>query len=240
MANNVYVESVLALLESQVGYHEKASNANLKDFDYNAGSGNFTKFAKELDDIHYWNLGNSNKNGYEWCAAFCNWIIWMCSGKDVDKTKEVLCIPKNEENLAAGVEFLRTYFRAVGRYDAKPQVGDLVLFHTTGGSNAAGASVDHVGMAIRISDTELETIEGNSQNMVRHVIYSRSDGNIMGYCHPRYDNASETADYVQQIADLTNQINTLTSKNTKLINQNDILNNQLVSASIVYDKLKKL
>lgn len=184
----VYKETVLALAQAFVGYCEKASNSHLNDFEYNAGSANYTRFAKELDDVHYWNTGSSKKNGYEWCAPFINWDFWMASGKDISKTKQVLCIPENEENLAAGCEYIRSYFRAAGRYDASPEIGDLVIFTTKRGS----VSADHIGLLTDIgSDGTIYTIEGNKDNKVTECKYPRDYWKILGYCHPLYDEASD-------------------------------------------------
>lgn len=221
--NKVYVESVLALIESQVGYCEKKTNEYLDDFTVNAGSGNFTKYARDLDAIKYWNKGDgkSNKNGFEWCAPFCNWIIWMCSGKDVDKTKEVLCIPKNEENLAAGCEFLRKYFRAAGRYDAKPKIGDLILFTTVNdGSNSA----DHVGFISDIgADGKLYTIEGNKDNKVTCCAYPYDYWKVLGFCHPRYDVAGDTTELSNQIQSLQKTVSTLQSEKQAAIDSKEQL-----------------
>ena len=41
------LNTVLTVAESQVGYLEKKSNANLDDFTANAGSANYTKYNRE-------------------------------------------------------------------------------------------------------------------------------------------------------------------------------------------------
>ncbi len=55
---------VVRVAASQVGYHEKASNANLDDYTANSGSANYTKYARDLG------VGN----GQPWCAYF----VWWC------------------------------------------------------------------------------------------------------------------------------------------------------------------
>ena len=42
---------MVTLALSEVGYHEKASNAFLEDKYANAGSGNWTKYGAHLDSI---------------------------------------------------------------------------------------------------------------------------------------------------------------------------------------------
>lgn len=45
------IETIILLAESQVGYMEKASNYMLDDFTANAGTNNWTKYARDLDGI---------------------------------------------------------------------------------------------------------------------------------------------------------------------------------------------
>ena len=40
---------------------------------------------------------------------------------------------------------------------------------------------------MRVTDSLVETIEGNSGNEVRRKAYQRNDKTIIGYGHPRYD-----------------------------------------------------
>lgn len=193
----VFVETVIAVALTMVGYCEKATNAYLLDFERNAGSSNFQRFGAELDAVHYF---NGPKNGKEWCTQFIAWIFWIASGKDIEKTKKVLRVPLNEENLSAGCEYIRAYFRAAGAYDAMPCVGDLVLFTTTRGS----VNADHVGLVTDIgSDGTIYTIEGNKDNKVSECKYPRDYWKILGYCHPAYDNQNkEISDLEKDYAEL--------------------------------------
>lgn len=65
MTKQEAIDLVLNLARSEVGYHEKASNSQLDDKDANAGSGNWTKYARDLDSLR--NFYNTAKNGYRWC-----------------------------------------------------------------------------------------------------------------------------------------------------------------------------
>lgn len=212
----VYVESVISLAKAFVNYCEKKSNSNLLDFTTNAGSGNFNRFSDELDKAAYWNKGDgkSIKNGHEWCAAFINWLVFVCSDYDIVKTKEILCIPLDEENLGAGVEFLRKYFRAVGRYDAKPEKGDLVIFTTV---NDGKNSADHVGLLTAIGrDGTIYTIEGNKDNKVSECFYPPDYWKILGYAHPRYDVPEDSAADKLKIIQLEEELSKLKAENEKL------------------------
>lgn len=179
----IYKETVLALADSQRDYCEKKSNANLDEWTVNAGNGNYTKYSRDLDAIRYF---NGPKQGHEWCAQWINWLFWMASGRNIRETKKALYIPEDGENLAAGCEFIRAYFRKVGAYDAKPHIGDLILFTTTKGSTNA----DHIGLVTDISadGKKIYTIEGNKDNKVCNCVYPYDYWKILGYCHPHYAN----------------------------------------------------
>ena len=43
-------EAVIKVAESQIGYHEKASNSQLDDFTANSGSNNWNKYARDIDE----------------------------------------------------------------------------------------------------------------------------------------------------------------------------------------------
>ena len=63
-------KAVVDLAESEVGYHEKASNANLDDPSGNSGGNNWTKYARDLDAIpDYYNGKKMAMLG-----AMCLWI----------------------------------------------------------------------------------------------------------------------------------------------------------------------
>lgn len=52
--------TLLAIAAAEIGYHEKASNANLDDKTANSGNANFTKYARDLAAAGYY---NGNKQG---------------------------------------------------------------------------------------------------------------------------------------------------------------------------------
>ena len=62
MTKQEAVDLVLNTARAEIGYPEKATNANLDDRTANAGSGNWTKYARDLDNLK--NFYNTRKNGY--------------------------------------------------------------------------------------------------------------------------------------------------------------------------------
>ena len=59
---------IVSIALAEVGYREKASNASLDDKAANAGSGNWTKYARDLAAAGYY---NGNKNGYTKAMPCC-------------------------------------------------------------------------------------------------------------------------------------------------------------------------
>ena len=72
-------DKVIKIALAEVGYREKASNAFLDDPQANAGSGNWTKYARDLAAAGYY---NGSKNGYAWCECFVDWCFFKAFGPD--------------------------------------------------------------------------------------------------------------------------------------------------------------
>ena len=45
-----YASAVLAIAAAEIGYHEKKSNSQLDNPTANAGSANYTKYARDFDE----------------------------------------------------------------------------------------------------------------------------------------------------------------------------------------------
>ena len=172
---------LIEIAESEIGYHEKASNSNLDNKTANSGKGNYTKYGRDLFNAGFF---NGNKNGFDWCAQFPTWCAWKLTGKNKAKAEYLLCVAGT---LSAGCGFALKYYKQAGRFDNNPKVGDQIFFKYSNDDSTA----DHTGIVVRVTDKLVETIEGNSGNEVRHKVYQLNDKTIIGYGHPRYD--AETA-----------------------------------------------
>lgn len=166
---------LVKIAEAEVGYTEKASNAQLDSKTANAGSKNFTKYGRDLYNAGFF---NGNKNGFEWCAQFATWCFWQLTGKDKAKAEYIQC---TAGDFGAGCGFAMQYYKSAGRFDKTPKVGDQVFFRYSGTNGA-----DHTGIVVAVTDKTIRTIEGNSGNKVSRCSYSRSYYAILGYGHPRY------------------------------------------------------
>ena len=76
-------ERVLSVATAEVGYLEKKSNSQLDDKTANAGSKNYTKYARDLDAIP--DFYNGKKNGYAWCDVFVDWCMVQAFGVEAAK-----------------------------------------------------------------------------------------------------------------------------------------------------------
>ena len=71
---------LVKIAEAEIGYHEKASNANLDSKTANSGKGNYTKYSRDLHKTGYY---NGNKQGFDWCDQFVDWCFFkLCGSKD--------------------------------------------------------------------------------------------------------------------------------------------------------------
>ena len=167
---------VVKVALAEVGYREKASNANLDLATANAGTNNWTKYARDLFAAGYY---NGNKNGYAWCDVFVDWVFYKCFGKTEGQLLEC-----QTGDLGAACPYSASYYKAQGRYDKTPKVGDQVFFQQSG-------SLVHTGIVVEVSSSQIVTVEGNTSNMVAKRTYSRSSSYIGGYGHPKYTEASD-------------------------------------------------
>lgn len=169
-------KQLVAIAEAEIGYHEKATNANLDSKTANSGKGNYTKYSRDLHKAGYY---NGNKQGFDWCDQFVDWCFYqLCGSKD--KAEYLEC---QTGKYGAGCGYSLKYYKAAGRFDRNPKVGDQIFFKYSNDDSTA----DHTGIVVRVTDSLIETIEGNSGSEVKRKAYQRTDKTIIGYGHPRYD-----------------------------------------------------
>ena len=164
---------IVAIALAQIGYKEKASNKNLDDPAANAGSANWTKYARDLASAGYY---NGNKNGFAWCDVFVDWCFFKAYGKDEGQRIQCQTGP-----YGAGCTYSMQYYQQKGRCDKNPKVGDQIFFRYSGSIGA-----DHTGIVVEVSSSQIVTVEGNSGNQVKKNTYARSNSTIIGYGHPLY------------------------------------------------------
>ena len=174
---------VIAVAVDQIGYKEKASNTSLDSKTANAGSANYTKYARDFDQ-KYPKWYNGKKNGFAWCDMFVDWCFLTAFG--YEKALALLCQP--ERSAGAGCTYSLRYFKNKGQFHTKdPQPGDQIFF---------GTSLDnstHTGIVESVDKKQVHTIEGNTGNQVARRNYSLTNSRILGYGRPAYDAAGTVA-----------------------------------------------
>lgn len=154
-----------------MGYREKASYASLDDPQANAGGGNWTKYARDLAGVGYY---NGNKNGYAWCDVFLDWCFFKAYG--ATEGQRIQC---QTGDLGAACIYSAQYYMMQGRYDHNPKPGDQVFFNVNG-------SIGHTGIVVEVTNSSVVTVEGNSSDRVQKLTYDRNSSRIAGYGHPKY------------------------------------------------------
>lgn len=187
------IDKVIQLAKGEVGYLEKASNSNLDDKTSNAGDKNFTKYARDLDKIKYF---NGAKNGYAWCSVFVHWLLVQVIGKE--KALEITGEP-SINNYGAGCPEVMNYFKKMNRFYNSPKVGDFVIF-----KNSKGTPY-HIGLVVGFDNNKVYTIEGNTSSAegvvdnggaVASKSYKLNYSAIAGYCRPLYESIEMEDDEV--------------------------------------------
>lgn len=180
-----YVEKVIKIARGEVGYCEKASNSNLDSKTRNAGKKNYTKYARDLDNVS--GFYNGKKNGFPWCDVFVDWCFYKAYG--VANTKKLLCQP--DKSLGAGCEYSMQYYKKNGRFKKSPAVGDQIFF-----TNYDRDKIVHTGLVYKVDSTYVYTVEGNTSSVsgvvenggcVAEKKYKRTYNRIAGYGRPSYD-----------------------------------------------------
>ncbi len=182
------VKKVIDIALNEVGYLEKASNNNLDDKTANAGSNNYTKYARDLDNME--GFYNGKKNGYAWCDVFVDWCFVKAFGRN--RALELLC--QTNGSCGAGCVFSMGYFQNKGQLFNSPKVGDQIFFKDLSGEAC------HTGLVYQVDGSRVYTIEGNTSSdsglvanggAVAKKSYSLDSGYIAGYGRPNYKESAE-------------------------------------------------
>ena len=194
---------VIAIAEAEVGYLEKASNAQLDNKTANAGSKNYTKYARDLDAIP--GFYNGKKNGYAWCDIFVDWCFVQAFGAEIGK--EMLCA--TGKVYGAGCGMSARYYKDKGRLHLSgPKPGDQIFF-----LDKAKSTVAHTGLVYKVDSTKVYTIEGNTSGASGVVAngggvckksYDLAYSRIYGYGRPAYDEepVEKKGDYTMEMRNL--------------------------------------
>ena len=177
-------EELLNIAFSEEGYLEKQSSAQLDDKTANAGSANYTKYARDLYQAGYY---SGSKQGVAWCSMFVDWCHYIAAGKNKALAQKISC---QSGIYGASCTCSMNYYKEAGRfYKTNPQPGDQIYF-------GSGNSSTHTGMVWKVDESRVYTVEGNTSSesgvianggAVRKKSYLLTDGKILGYGRPRWE-----------------------------------------------------
>ena len=162
MNKNEAIAKLVNCAKSQVGYLEKRSNAQLDDKTANAGSNNWNKYARDIDN-KYPEFYNGKKNGFSWCDIFVDWCFIECFG--YENALKLLYQPT--KSVGAGCKYSANYYRAHNAFYRQPQVGDQVFFGDYGNEG-------HTGIVVAVNGNIITTVEGNTSG--GYGVESNGDG----------------------------------------------------------------
>ena len=209
------VSDLIKIARAEIGYKEKATNSQLDSKTANPGSNNFTKYGRDLYAAGYY---NGNKNGIAWCDQFYDWCVFQLAGKN---KKVAEAIQYQTGDCGAGCKFSAQYYRNAGKFfTSKPQPGDQIFFGKVG-------SESHTGMVVEVNGSAIKTIEGNSGNMVKELVYSINSPNIAGYGRPNLD--VDVAAVTSKQTSTTQTTNTQTTSGTLIIPKAAFINGAQVN-----------
>lgn len=191
------VAALVACALEQEDYTEKSNVNDIDLFSEKPGSGNYTKYARDLcgdnttmvgdqtfndyyqipaDGIYY-----GNKQSVAWCAMFVDWCFCMTFGYEAMQLMTFHGLD------GAGVSNCRSHYKANGRFiTSGPQPGDEVFFD------------GHTGLVYDVDEQYVYTIEGNTSSRsgvvseggcVAKKQYSLGSGSIIGYGRPDWSKA---------------------------------------------------
>lgn len=189
------ITAFLLCAEDQIGYTEKDKVEYIDEKVEHAGSGNCTKYARDLSGDNTEEFNNKygietgvgiyygNKQRVAWCSMFVDWCFVMVFGYDAMKQMTF------HGQDGAGVSNSRSHYEANGRFiTTDPQPGDEVFFD------------GHTGLVWKVEDGYVITIEGNTSGKAGVVSeggcvcdkkYSIGSGSIIGYGRPDWSKAPE-------------------------------------------------
>ena len=166
-------QDVVYAAQSQVGYNEKLTAANLELFTApNDGNGNYTKYGQ------WYGI-----NPAEWCDMFVSWCAQQAG--EAAAVGKFAYVP-------AHIQWFQDQGRLFYRGEKLPLPGDVIFFEYGHDGVVDG---DHVGLVESCDGNYVHTIEGNTKNangigcVMRHQ-YTVTDPYIMCYGRPAYSGGS--------------------------------------------------
>lgn len=163
-------DKLIDTAKKETGYLEKKSERDLDRKGENAGSGNYTKYARDLYPA---------LQGQPWCDMFVDWCFVRAFGQ-VQARRLIGGAFSAYTPASAG------YFKDKGQWKTDPQKGDQIFFRNS-------VRIFHTGIVEKVTSERVYTIEGNTGAAggviangggVWEKSYPLTHGKIAGYGRP--------------------------------------------------------
>lgn len=175
------IKDLSAKFQSYVGYLEKKSNSQLDSFTANAGTANYTTFARDFKEF-----SGIDVQGMAWCDTFIDTVF--CYQFGVETAKKLL------GGFSAWTPSSAEFFKQKGQWHTGvPKEGDIIFFKSS--------RINHTGYVYKVDSGTVYTIEGNTSNAsgvvangggVARKSYRINYSRIAGYGRPDYSIVGET------------------------------------------------
>ena len=181
LANGMFFDKqkVIDIALGEVGYLEKATDAQLDDKLANAGSGNHTKYGRDMHGIDPGIMEYADA----WCDAFVDWCFVQAFG--IENARGLLGGSFNDYTPVSA----QLFKDQMSWYTSAPRVGDQVFFQGSGGIN-------HTGIVYAVANGKIYTVEGNSSDRVAKREYALNAARIAGYGRPLYNTRGDDGKFV--------------------------------------------
>lgn len=158
-------EDVIAIAQSQLGYHESKTNYIVNTVDGEEVMKGYSRYGEWYSSAYGEWYGDTYADWSGMFVSFClyyagipdNQFIW-----DADCSRWMTSLSK--ANL----------YGSAGQYT--PVQGDIVFLDYD-----KDGTVDHAGIVEKVNDKEIGTIEGDSEDSVSRRTYKLTDDKLMGY-----------------------------------------------------------
>ena len=147
-------KKVIDIALAEVGYLEKETNAQLDDKTANAGDENYTKYARDLDAMGFY---NGRKQHVAWCDVFVDHCFVDAYG--MGAALALTFQPYGDANCGAGCKYSRQYYQKNGRLFDSPEPGDQIFFYSKDKS-----TISHTGLVYAVDSKYVYTVEGNTSS----------------------------------------------------------------------------
>ena len=155
----------------------KLLNWAVSQLGFTEGSNNWNRYADNsgLQQMYGWYPQNQ-----PWCDIFVDTGFIECFG--LENACKLTYQPIG--NGSAACRYSADFYRRNGAFVQTPEPGDQIFFYV-------GGEINHTGIVESVFSTTIQTIEGNTSDMVARRTYALGAPNIAGYGRPNWSVLTE-------------------------------------------------